>query len=210
MWTSKTIALAAGMAAAMTGGLASGAITVTDVTYEISIMDSTSGGYTKIPFPASNPSTATLSGANYDSSLSLMYHEHPNIWIAGTMKLRADLSYWGPPAPQEWRMVKAYVWITFTTDEIITWTYSGSAPGPYGQLAYGWINGSVGTWGGDAGGGTIGPGTHTFYAMSSVGGVPGMATNGYSSVSFVIPAPSTALTLLGFGCFASARRRRTE
>jgi hypothetical protein len=209
MWTSKAIALAAGMAAAMTGGVTRGAITVTDVTYEISIMDSSSGGYTKIPFPATNPSTATLSGANYTSSLSLMYHENPNVWIAGTMKLRADLSYWGPSAPQEWRMVKAFVWITFTTDEIITWTYSGSSPGPYGQYAYGNMQGEGG-WGGETGGGTIGPGTHTFRAMSSVGGVPGMATNGYSSVSFVIPAPSAALTLLGVGFIASARRRRTE
>lgn len=199
MWTTRTIALAAGVATSIAAHSAPGTIIISSVSCGLS--GSQAGGINipPIDFVSQNPSLTTFVGPRYNGSLFLAYSSN---YISGIMRLRADFNY--PPLiqPHEQRWVRYGLTITFTTDEPVNWQCSATgfqnAQYTEGEIDFGPYNP------------VIGPGSHTFRGQCIVGAVEAIATNGYADLWFGIPSPAAPATLLCAGLILSIRRRRSN
>lgn len=183
MWTTRTIAFAAGVAASIASHTAPGAVIISSVKYNGVAID----------FAAGNPIYTETFGDHWNGSLFLAYGEN---FICGTLKLRANLNYL---PPTDYRAVQSTVSIVFSTDEPLSWSAPGDGPAPYGQLY-------MTSWSGQ--GGVLAPGTHDFLGTCIVGGMRDVMLNGYANLWFGIPSPAAPASLLCAGLILSIRRRR--
>jgi hypothetical protein len=103
---------------------------------------------------------------------------------------------------------QASIYVYFSTDSEISWSSSRTGMIQWVEIQTpdgGFLQQS---------GGTLGPGSYRMWGFAQASNylsndVP-VRVSDYAVIYFAIPAPSAALTLLGVGFIASARRRRTE
>ncbi len=204
MLRKTTIALAAGMAAVMTGGIASGAITIQSIDYWFfahtpPFGDTSDSGSIGLGDGTVHHISKTFAATYCSAALSIYFGDN---YVCGSISSLGHFNY--GDLINDNRYVRLNVDITFTTDSAVTCSILGSGWLP--QLATGMIDGI------DlliTNGVTVGPGTHSFSGIVSTGGEYQTPLEGFSKLGFGIPAPSTAINLLGVGLIASARRRRS-